>query len=81
MEDSLYQAIIVQGGLGLTAAAFIWLYLQEKKDRKLSEIDNKTLRDQYAEHLKQDISDKIDDRDALNQAIAFIKEQSNVRQK
>lgn len=73
MDGNILQAILVQGGLGSTAAVFIWLYMQEKKDRKSAQDENKQLRDQYTEHLKQDINDKIDDRDALNQAIAFIK--------
>lgn len=79
MESSILEPVLLQAGLGSTAAVFIWLYLQEKKDRKLSEDDNKTLRDQFAEHLKQDIEDKIADRDALNQAIAFVKESKDVR--
>ena len=79
LDVDILQALLVQGGLGTTAAVFIWLYLQEKNDRKASEGDNKLLRDQYAKHLEQDIDDKIADRDALNQAIAFVKESKNVR--
>lgn len=79
MEASILEPVLLQAGLGSTAAVFIWLYLQEKKDRKASQDDNKALRDQFAEHLKQDIDDKIADRDALNQAIAFVKENKDVR--
>lgn len=79
MESEIIQSLIVNGGLGTTAAVFVWLYLQEKKDRKSISDENKQLRDQFTEHLKQDIADKIDDRDALNQAIAFVKENKNGR--
>lgn len=66
MPDSILQAILVQGGLGTTAAVFIWLYIQERKDRKSAE---KSLIDNYV----QNINDKIADREALKQAIAFAK--------
>lgn len=79
MEGEILQSLIVNGGLGSTAAVFIWLYIQEKKDRKLSQDENKTLRDQYAAHLREDIDDKIADRDALNQAIQFVKGNKDVR--
>ena len=29
-----YQTLIAQGGLGLLAGIFFWLYMQERKDRK-----------------------------------------------
>lgn len=79
MESEILQSLIVNGGLGTTAAVFVWLYIQEKKDRKAANDENIRLRDQFTEHLKQDINDKIEDRDALNQAIAFVKENKNVR--
>lgn len=73
MPENIIQAILVQGGLGTTAALVIWLYMQERKDRKIVQDENKQLREDYAEHLKLDISDKINDREALRQALSFIK--------
>lgn len=77
MESTILQSLLVNGGLGSTAAVFIWLYIQEKKDRKSVQDENKNLRDQFLDHFKEDINEKIADRDALQQAIAFVKEASN----
>lgn len=71
--DNIIQTLLVNGGLGSTAALVVWLYMQERKDRKAIQDENKQLRDQYAEHLQLDISDKINDREALKQALSFIK--------
>lgn len=67
MPDNIIQAILVQGGLGTTAAVFMWLYIQERKDRKEAE---KALILQ----LSQSISDKIADRENVQQVTKFAEE-------
>lgn len=76
MLEQIINNLILQGGLGIVAAIIIWLYFQERKDRKQAEAEIKELQMRFTQHFKDDIDDKIADREALNQAISFVKEAS-----
>lgn len=63
--EELLSALMNNGPMGIVAALLLWQMMSERKDRKTAE---KALN----EHLTQDITDKVNEREALNQQLAVL---------
>lgn len=68
----LVDTLVLQGGLGITTSVILWLFLQERKERHEVQSENAILRKEFHDHLKEDISEKVADRETLKQALNVV---------
>lgn len=67
------QQLITQGGLGLMAGIFLWLYMQERKDHK----ETRAKYEQSLEFRRADAKETVDKIEAPLQGISLAVQQLN----